>query len=68
MGQCLERFGVEGNWRPNLIIWQTQVNVLDGVLRGGVAADGNFLARTVRGCRRGARRSTSAAPAAVAAD
>ena len=46
MGQCLERFGVEGNWRPNLIILLTQVNVLDGVLRGGVAVDGNFLART----------------------
>ena len=29
MGQCLERFGVEGNLRPNLIILLTQVNVLD---------------------------------------
>ena len=57
MGQCLERFGVEGNWRPNLIILLTQVNVLDGVLRGGVAVDGNSavsgrggLERVIVGC------------------
>lgn len=57
MGQCLERFGVEGQLaaQPNNLADASQC--ADGVLRGGVAVDGNSavsgrggLERVIVGC------------------